>query len=257
VHPESDRVAIQMEGGTVRFGEARAIKEIDLSVCAGGRLAILGENGCGKTTLIRAILGLQTLSDGSSTICGQPVAQFKDWSRVGYVPQQLLGSVSVPVSVAEIVGASLVRPLKSGRLKSRERATRVSSALASVGLEARQGARLDTLSGGQQRRVLIAGVLAKDPQIYILDEPTAGVDLESQQILSEVFSERAHHGCTIIFVTHELDTFSPLIDRAIVMSRGSIIYDGNPEGARSLRQAGGHRSIDPVTGSTPQPIVDM
>ncbi|MFC6343017.1 metal ABC transporter ATP-binding protein, partial [Nocardioides hankookensis] len=134
----------------------------------------------------------------------------------------------VPASVWEIVASGrlthrrLLRPLSH-----RDRAA-ISEALEVVGLSHRAREGVSTLSGGQQQRVLIARALAGDPDLFFLDEPTAGVDLPNQQVLADTLATLSERGSTIVLVAHELGPMAPLIDRAVVMRDGRVAYDGPP-----------------------------
>ena len=152
------------------------LRDVSITIDAGEFVAILGANGTGKTTLMRAILGLTPLSSGTVSLYGTPLDHFREWQRMAYVPQRLQSAGAVPVSVHEVVGASLISPRH--RLPRRGDRKTVLDALALVGLEDRRKDRFDSLSGGQQRRVMIAAALAKQADTYVLDEPTAGVDAE-------------------------------------------------------------------------------
>jgi zinc transport system ATP-binding protein len=191
-------------------------------------VALLGANGSGKSTLVRALTGLRPLASGSLSLFGTPFEDFHDWRRIGFVPQRGGAGSGVPASVWEIVASGrhthrrLLRPL--GR---RDRAA-IAEALEVVGLSHRANDGVTTLSGGQQQRVLIARALAGEPELFFLDEPTAGVDLPNQQVLADTLETLSVRGSTIVLVAHELGPMAPLIDRAIVMRDGRVVYDGPP-----------------------------
>jgi zinc transport system ATP-binding protein len=191
-------------------------------------VALMGANGSGKSTLVRALTGLRPLATGSLSLFGTPYDDFHDWRRVGFVPQRGGAGSGVPASVWEIVASGrlthrrLLRPL--GR---RDRAA-IADALDVVGLAHRARDGVSTLSGGQQQRVLIARALAGEPELFFLDEPTAGVDLPNQQVLADTLATLSERGSTIVLVAHELGPMAPLIDRAVVMRDGRIAYDGPP-----------------------------
>jgi zinc transport system ATP-binding protein len=213
----------------VTFDGDCVVDEVDLTIRQGEFVAVLGENGAGKSTLIRALLGLTPLSHGSVRLHGVPVDQFKQWGRVGYVPQRLLSAGAVPTSVHEVVESALWGPRRRFRMTRRSLA--VEKALRDVDLWDRRDDRLDTLSGGQQRRVLIARALATNADTFVLDEPTAGIDTDSQNRLAATLSAIKDSGATVLLVTHELGPLSDLVTRALVLGRGdhgSVQYDGPP-----------------------------
>jgi zinc transport system ATP-binding protein len=235
------------------------LSNVTLEIAEGEFVAILGANGSGKTTLMRAILGLLPITSGSITLFGEPVPGFRAWDRLAYVPQRLHSAGAVPVSVHEVVGAGLISPKR--RLPHRGDRGRVEQALEQVGLADRRRDRFDALSGGQQRRVMIAAALAKNAELYILDEPTAGVDAESQQRMSDTFGALRQQGRTVLLVTHELGPFAALATRIIVLGspRGAsstVLYDGPPPAPEHLMERVWHHSEEVLTRSAEPGMLD-
>lgn len=233
------------------------LSNVSLAVEPGQFVAVLGANGSGKTTLMRAMLGLLPVTSGQIDVFGTPIGRFREWSRLAYVPQRLHSAGAVPVSVHEVVGAGLISPRQ--RLPRRGDRQRVADALAQVGLADRRRDRFDALSGGQQRRVMIAAALAKEADLYVLDEPTAGVDAESQERISETFGRLHAAGRTVILVTHELGPFAALASRIVVLGspRGetsTVLYDGPPPVPDHLLDRVWHHSED-VVMRAPEPGV--
>ena len=178
---------------------------------------------------------------------GTPVADFRDWRRIGYVPQRLLSAGAVPMSVREVVTSALWGPRSRFRLSRRDDADAVRRALEVVDLWDRREDRLDTLSGGQQRRVLIARALAIGADTFVLDEPTAGIDTDSQARLAQTLAQIRETGSTVLLVTHELGPIAELATRAIVLGRsdhGSIRYDGPPRREDLAHHHAWHHSED-------------
>jgi len=160
---------------------------------------------------------------------GTPIDRFHDHARLGYVPQRHTLSTSVRATVAEIVAIGrLPHQGWLGRANHEDRRI-IEESLAVVGLDDRASVDVSTLSGGQQRRVLIARALAAQPDVLIMDEPTAGVDLASQEILSQVLSRLAARGATMLIVTHELQALSRVLTRIVGLDGGRIIFDGTSE----------------------------
>lgn len=219
-----------LDKGCVDYDGNHVLHDVDLVIEPGEFVAVLGDNGSGKTTLMRALLTLAPLDHGQLLIEGSPAARFRDWSHIAYVPQRLLAAGAVPVSVHETVSASAISPRSRFAWFSKSRAAAVRTALEHVGLWDRRHDRLDTLSGGQQRRVLIAAALAKGATTFVLDEPTAGVDADNQHAIAAVFERIRDEGGTIVLVTHELGPFIDLATRVVVLDHGQIEYDGPPPG---------------------------
>ena len=221
---------IEISGCGVEIAGRPILRNIDLRVEPGDVVALLGANGSGKSTLVKALVGLRPLAVGSIRLFGEPLDSFHDWARLGYVPQRSPMTQGVPSTVREVVAAGRLsrrRPFAPARAADR---AAVLSALAEVGLADRANHPVSTLSGGQQQRVLLARTLAGDPELLVLDEPVAGVDLVSQDALAATLSARAEAGSTIVVVLHELGPFEPLIQRTVVLREGRIVHDGPPSG---------------------------
>ena len=201
---------------------------VDLTVDAGEFVALMGANGSGKSTLVRAATGLRPVSAGSVALFGTPLAEFKEWRRIGFVPQRAGAASGVPTSVREVVTAGRLsrRRLLAPLSKADKRA--VADALEVVGLGDLATESVATLSGGQQQRVLIARALAGEPEVFFLDEPTAGVDVPNQNALATSLHVLKERGATVVLVAHELGPMASLVDRAVVMAHGLVEYDGEP-----------------------------
>ncbi|MGC4821854.1 metal ABC transporter ATP-binding protein [Micromonospora sp. DT63] len=217
---------ITVEHGAVGYDGRPVLRDVSLTVTAGEVVAVLGANGSGKSTLIRAILGLVPLSAGSITLFDRPLRQFRQWQRIGYVPQRLGAGGGVPATVREVVASG--RLARRGILRPPGAADRaaVDAALRAVGLADRAADPVSTLSGGQQQRTLIARALSGRPELLILDEPTAGVDAASQEAFAGALRDFVADGGTVLLVAHELGPLRPVISRAVVVHQGGICHDG-------------------------------
>ncbi|SCL67930.1 zinc transport system ATP-binding protein [Micromonospora citrea] len=217
---------ITVAHGVVGYDGRPVLRDVSLTVTAGEVVAVLGANGSGKSTLIRAALGLVPLSSGSVTLFDRPLRRFRQWHRIGYVPQRLGAGSGVPATVREVVASG--RLARRGVLRPPGRADRaaVDAALESVGLADRARDPVATLSGGQQQRTLIARALAGQPELLVLDEPTAGVDAASQEAFAGALRDFVADGGTVLLVAHELGPLRPLISRAVVVHQGGICHDG-------------------------------
>ncbi len=220
--------AVTVTGGTVALGGRPILRGIDLAVEPGEFVALMGANGSGKSTLVRALVGLRPLLAGEVRLFDTPLDDFGQWFRVGFVPQRATAAAGVPASVWEVVAAGRLTRRRLLRPLSRADRAAIDDALEVVGLADRRRDAVSNLSGGQQQRVLIARALAGEPELFFLDEPTAGVDLPNQQVLADTLSRLKDRGATIVLVAHELGPLAPLVDRAVVMRDGRIVYDGAP-----------------------------
>src|SRR4051812_26085890 len=208
--------------------DGNVVLNVDLAINEGEFVAIVGPNGSGKSTLLKTIVGLLTPSTGSLELFGLPATRRQSRWRVGYVPQRQLVGGTVAASVREVVASG--RLAKAGLLSVPRRRDReaVDAALAKVGMAAFHDRAITALSGGQQRRVLIARALATGAELLLLDEPTAGVDIEAQTSLIDVLGQLSRSGITIAVVTHDLEPFAAHLTRVVWVSHGRIEYDGPP-----------------------------
>ncbi|MCZ3385394.1 MAG: metal ABC transporter ATP-binding protein [Actinomycetia bacterium] len=204
------------------------LREVDFAICAGEFVAIVGPNGSGKTTLVKSILGLAERSAGGLDLFGVPAEQYRQRWRIGYVPQRHTVGGPIPATVREVVTSGRLPRSGLWRLPNAADRTAVSDAIDRVSIGDLSSHRVNQLSGGQQRRVLIARALAAEAEVLLLDEPTAGVDVESQTALVAVLGRLSQQGVTIAVVTHDLEPFSTHLTRVAWVSHGRIEYDGDP-----------------------------
>lgn len=220
------------------------------SVAPGEVVAVLGANGSGKSTLVRGILGLAAHLGGTIEAFGEPVARLRRRWRIGYVPQRHTLAVGVPATVTEIVAAGRLAQIPPWRRLGASDRGRVQDAIELVGLGGRERDPVAELSGGQQRRVLIARALAGDSELLLLDEPTAGVDAQNQVALSETMRHLVGNGVTILLVAHELGPAAEVVSRSIVVQAGRLTYDGPPlEGHLHDHGTDHHHLDDPDPGA--------
>jgi zinc transport system ATP-binding protein len=217
---------ITLVDGAVALGGRPVLRGIDLRVEEGEFVALLGPNGSGKSTLVRSVVGLRPLARGRLDLFGTPVERFTAWRRVGYVPQRSGAGSGVPASVREVVSSGRLTRRRLLRPATRADRRAVDDAIALVGLADRARDGVTQLSGGQQQRVLIARAMAGEPDLFVLDEPTAGVDLAQQQVLADTLGTLKDRGVTVVLVAHELGPLATLVDRAVVLRDGRIEYDG-------------------------------
>jgi zinc transport system ATP-binding protein len=220
---------VSLRGAIFGYGDQAVVHDVTLDVHAGEVVAVLGPNGAGKSTVVKGLVGLSDRLGGDVRLFGTPADRFQDHARVGYVPQRHTLSGSVRATAEEIVATGrLVRQSWFGRSSPTDRQV-IARSLETVGLADRAGIDVGTLSGGQQRRILIARALAAEPDVLLMDEPTAGVDTANQHVLAEVLGRLAAQGVTMIVVTHELDAFVDVVTRVVVVDRGGIVFDGPRE----------------------------
>ncbi|MET9935241.1 MULTISPECIES: metal ABC transporter ATP-binding protein [unclassified Streptomyces] len=241
---------ISVRGATAALGGRPVLRGVDLTVHRGEVVALLGANGSGKSTAVRSVIGQVPLTGGTIELFGTERKRFRDWARVGYVPQRTTAASGVPATVREVVTSGRLSRRRFGRLSKEDRAA-VERAIALVGLADRAGDPVDALSGGQHQRVLIARALASGPELLIMDEPMAGVDLASQEILAATLHEQVAGGVTVLLVLHELGPLEPLIDRAVVLRDGCVVHDGPPPEAVGQHALPGHDHVHPHAAGEP------
>jgi zinc transport system ATP-binding protein len=222
-------LGLDVEGAAFGYAQRAVVADVTMQVHRGEVVAILGANGSGKSTLVKGLLGLNDQLAGTVRFFGVERDQLTDRWRVGYVPQRHTLSGSVRTTVAEVVGTGRLTRRPWWLPSSQADAAATSRALALVDLSDRAKVDVGDLSGGQQRRVLIARALAAGPDVLLMDEPTAGVDAASQHGLAEVLARLVTEGVTMLVVTHELAAFSPIVTRVVVVDAGRVTFDGTPE----------------------------
>lgn len=217
---------IEVSGLVAGYGDRPVLRDVSLTVWQGEAVALLGANGSGKSTLVQTALGRLPPHRGQVRLFGIPVARFRRRYRVGYVPQRVGAGGGVPATVREVVASG--RLARRGLLHPPHAGDRdaVAGAIAEVGLSDRAGDPVAALSGGQQQRVLIARALAAKPELLVLDEPTAGVDAQSQRTFAGTLRTFLDRGGTVLLVAHELGPLEPLVGRAVVLHQGRVVHDG-------------------------------
>lgn len=221
---------IEIENVSFAYNEDLILDKVDLNIHQGDYLGVIGPNGGGKTTLIKIMLKLLTPSKGVVKLFGEDVHVFKDWSKIGYVPQKVINfDVNFPATVFEVV--AMGRYGKRGLFKSltKEDKKIINESLRQVEMFEYRDRIIGDLSGGQQQRVFIARALAGQPEVVFLDEPMAGVDVPSQdqfyQLLKKLNREM---GLTLVFISHDIEAVVNEVTEIAFVNR-NLSYDNNPK----------------------------
>ncbi|MGD2245023.1 MAG: metal ABC transporter ATP-binding protein [Candidatus Aminicenantes bacterium] len=231
------------------YGHIQVLKDVTFAIHTGDFLAIIGPNGSGKTTLVKTILGLLKPSNGEIRILGKPVDEFANWSRIGYVPQKATHVDPLfPASIKEVVAMELLASRKFPGMKKREEEFSIDKALKQVGMEDFKNWRIGSLSGGQQQRVFIARAIVNQPHILFLDEPTTGVDTETQERFYDMLdSLNKKEGITIVMITHDIGIVNKHVNKVACLNQ-KLVYHGTHEEfcqSQAFKEmlAGGHHLI--------------
>jgi zinc transport system ATP-binding protein len=223
------QLAVSLRGVSFAYpGGPPVLRDVDLDIASGEFVGIAGPNGGGKTTLLRLALGLERAQRGEALLYGEPAHEFRGRARLGYLAQRAMMGIDAPATVRELVAAGRVpRRGLARRFSASDRAA-VVSAIDRVGLVEHTEVPIQRLSGGQQQRAYIAKALAGEPDLLILDEPTAGVDADAQESFAALLEQlHSELGATILYVSHEFGAVERFVER-LVLVRGGIVFDGPP-----------------------------
>jgi len=203
----------------------KILEDISFEIFNGEYIAIIGPNGGGKTTLIRMLLGLEKPTSGTIRIFGKRVKDFKEWYKIGYVPQRAAHvDANFPATVEDIVKMGRIAKRKLFATMTKEDKQAVYDAMQKMDILNLKDKMVGTLSGGQRQRVMIARALASAPKILILDEPNTGVDVKSQQRFYRLLGElNKREGITILFITHDIGVIADDIGRLFTINQKATI----------------------------------
>ncbi|MDQ0376299.1 ABC transporter ATP-binding protein [Amycolatopsis thermophila] len=238
------RAAVRLTGLRKHYGEVRAVDGVDLTIAPGEVVALLGPNGAGKSTTVDMMLGLTRPDSGEVSIFGTSPAEAVTRGAIGAMLQG--GALLDDATVGEMVGmiASLHRkPMP------------VAEALRRAGIEDLANRRGTKLSGGQKQRVRFAVALVSDPDLLVLDEPTAAMDVASRREFWKSMHDYTDTGRTVLFATHYLEEAEEFADRVVLMRAGRIVADGTVAEVRAL--ASGRTLRAAVPGATPAEVAAL
>ena len=217
---------IEAENLEKHYGDFHALKGVSFTIREGECFGLLGHNGAGKSTTMKMIYGLSKVDSGRLSIFGRPISLTPPAIKqyLGVVPQEDNLDPDLPVLENLEVYAGL---FGVGRLQAREVSREM---LAFMGLESKEQSPVDTLSGGQKRRLVIARALLNRPRLLILDEPTTGLDPQGRHLVWQKLRSLKNEGVTLILTTHYMEKAAQLCDRLIIMHEGRVLTEGTPAG---------------------------
>jgi len=224
------KTLIDVKDISFSYGHIKVLQDVTFPIRRGDFLAIIGPNGSGKTTLIKIILGLLKPSKGKVRILGKPAQEFEDWRKIGYVPQQATHiDPFFPASAREVVAMEFLASRKFPRSAKREEELCIEKALKQVRMEHFKNWRIGSLSGGQQQRIFIARAIVNEPHILFLDEPTTGVDSETQEHFYDMlYTLNKKEGITIVLITHDTGIVNKHVSQVACLNQ-QLVYHGTHE----------------------------
>ena len=212
--------ALDVSHLTVLYNKNLVLKDFSVTVPQGVMCGVIGPNGAGKTTCIKAILDLIPAAAGTIKILGDSITDAR--KRVAYVPQRSSVDWDFPITVFDMVLMGCYGKLGWFKRPSSVDREKVYESLAAVGLQDYAHKSISVLSGGQQQRAFLARALMQDAQVYFLDEPFAGVDIEAEKIIINLFKQLRDEGKTVIVVHHDLFTASSYFDYVLLLNKKCI-----------------------------------
>jgi iron complex transport system ATP-binding protein len=224
-------MAIDVNNLSYSYGNFKVLSDITFSVRKGDFFIVIGPNGSGKTTLMKVVAGILKLQSGRLEILGQPIDQYtrKALARtIAFVPQTL--PVDFPFSVTEVVLMGRSPYLGMLGLEQERDLEIARQAIAFTGVEHLAHRKLDQLSGGEQQRVFIARAICQEPEVILLDEPTASLDLAHQVRLLDLMEKlKREKGVTVVMISHDVNLAAMYADSLLLLNKGQIVSRGNPD----------------------------
>lgn len=215
---EGAPAAVRLRNASMAFGDRTLWSGLDLDIRPGEFFAVLGPNGSGKTTFLRALLGVVPLTSGTAEIAGGPPGRRGD--LVGYIPQQKMFPPTTPLRARDLVALGIDGHRWGMRLRHRAVDRRVEELLAQVGATDYAKVPVGLLSGGEQQRLRVAQAIAGHPRVLLCDEPLLSLDLNHQQAVSGLIDAQRREGSAVVFVTHEINPILDYLDRVLYIADG-------------------------------------
>ncbi len=216
---------IEVKNLNFRYADNTILENLDFKISTGDFVSLIGANGTGKSTLLKLLLGELFTNTGEILIFNTKIQNFRDWSNIGYVPQNGLAANSdFPATVEEIVMSNLFSKIGLFRFPKKKHKELVYSTLELVGMADYSKRLMSQLSGGQLQRVLLARALVNSPKLMILDEPTTGVDSANVYSFYELLSSlNEKENLTILMVSHDIAIASNYVSRTLCLEEGSLV----------------------------------
>jgi ABC-2 type transport system ATP-binding protein len=228
---------VEVKNFQMRFGDREVIRDLSFEVHRGETFGLLGSNGSGKTTTLRALLGLYQPTAGKLLINGRKFSP-ESSIRLGYLPEER-GLYKKETPLDQMIYFGMLKGLSRAEAKQKSLAY-----LERVGLSQHTTTRLDKLSGGQQQKVQLGITVINDPELLILDEPTKGFDPVNRRLLMDIIHEHQQRGATVVMITHQMDEVEKLCDHILLLKDGYAAAYGTLAAVR--KQFGGKLTLDDI-----------
>lgn len=221
---DMEDIVLRGEKISFSYDGVKVLKDCSFSVRNKDFAAVVGSNGAGKSTLLKICLGLLKPDQGKVWLFERLIDKFQEWDKIGYVPQRILNlNLGFPATVEEVVSSPLYTTKKLKNLSKKNKTDLTDKALRAVGMADYKDRLIGRLSAGQQQRIFIAKALISSPQLLVLDEPTTGIDNETEEdFYNLIYKLNKDDGITIVMVTHDYTDIKSMVNRVIQISDGSI-----------------------------------
>ncbi|SCG82744.1 zinc transport system ATP-binding protein [Proteiniborus sp. DW1] len=219
-----NNVIVRVDNLSFGYEKRRVLNNISFEINKRDYVGIVGANGSAKSTLLKLMMGFLKPNDGNIKIFGFNIEDFKDWNKVGYIPQNARNFNSrFPATVKEIIGSSQYSQMSMFKVLNKKIKKDTIRALEAVNMVNFKDSLIGNLSGGQQQRVFLAKLLVNNPEVIFMDEPLIGVDTESQDIFFELIDKlNKDYGITIVLVTHDFSTLQQRANKLFCLDNGKI-----------------------------------
>ncbi|WP_224983534.1 metal ABC transporter ATP-binding protein [Geomonas agri] len=233
-------IALSVRNLCAGYHGTEVLQDISFSVNAGDYVGICGPNGSGKSTMIKIILQLLAPTSGEVSLLGTPQASFRDWHRIGYLPQGLqFFNPHFPATVDEVIRLGRLSAKKFPRRFNRDDARAVERTMEWMGISHIRGAMIGELSGGLRQRVLLARALVNDPALLVMDEPTTALDPETRDSFYKlIFEMNREKRCTVLLVTHDTATIGKYASHLLYLDKKVVFYGSFDDFCNSTEMTG-------------------